>query len=96
MSFRPWLEKLLVGTLLTLCPLAHSSLPDQTWQGGIYDGADEDDALAHLQLKLSGVELIHVGASWSAKIVHTPALSDERIGPLRVLSSLQTRAPPAL
>ncbi len=94
MSFRLWLAKLLVGTLLTLCPLAHSSLPDQNWQGGIYDGADEDDALAHLQLKLSAVELIHVGASLSAKIVHTPPPPDERIAPIRVLSSPQTRAPP--
>ena len=96
MSFRLWLAKLLVGTLLTLCPLAHSSLPDQTWQGGIYDGGDEDDALAHLQLKLSAVELIHVGASWSAKIVPTLHPPDERIAPLRVLSSPQTRAPPTL
>jgi hypothetical protein len=94
MSFRLWLAKLLVGTLLTLCPLDHSSLPDQNWQGGIYDGADEDDALAHLQLKLNGVELIHVGASVSAEIVHTPPPPDERIAPIRVLSSPQTRAPP--
>ena len=96
MSFRLWLAKLLVGTLLTLCPLAHSSLPDQIWQGGIYDGGDEDDALAHLQLKLSAVELVHVGASWSVKIVQTPPPPDERIAPLRVLSSPQTRAPPTL
>jgi len=99
MSFRFWLATLLVGTLLTLCPLAHSSLTDQTWHGGIYngaDGADEEDALAHLQLKLSAVKPIHVGASLSAKIVRTPPPSDERIAPLRVLSSPQTRAPPTL
>ena len=96
MSFRLWLAKLLVGTLLTLCPLAHSSLPDQNWQGGIYDGGDEDDALAHLQLKLSAVELVHVGASWSAKIVPTPPPPNERTAPLRVLSSPPTRAPPTL
>ena len=94
MTFRIWLAKLLVGTLLTLCPLAHSGLPDQNWQGGIYDGADEDDALAHLQLKLSGVELIHVGASLSPRIVPTPPAPNERTAPIRDLSSPQTRAPP--
>ncbi len=96
MSFRLWLANLLVGTLLTLCPLAHSTLPDQTWQAGIYDGADEDDALPHLQLKPSAVEPIHIVASLSVKIVHTPPDPDERIAPLRVLSSPLTRAPPTL
>ena len=85
-----------MGAMLTLCPLAYSGLPDQIWQGGIFDGADEDDALAHLQLKLSGIEPIHVDASLSAKIVHTPPQPAERIAPLRVLSSPQTRAPPTL
>ena len=96
MSVRSWLAKLLVGAMLTVCPLAYSSLPDQTWQGGIYDGGDEDDALAHLQLKLSGVEPVPVGASSSAKIVHTPSKPDEGAAPLRVLSSPQPRAPPTL
>jgi len=96
MSFRLWLANFLVGTLLTLCPLAHSTLPDQTWQAGIYDGADEDDALPHFQLKLSAVEPIHVGASFSVKIVHTPPDPDERTVPFQVLSSPQTRAPPTL
>ena len=96
MSFRLWLANILVGTLLTLCPLAHSTLPDQTWQDGIYDGADGDDALPHFQLKLSAVEPIHVGASFSVKIVHAPPGPYERTAPLRVLSSPQTRAPPTL
>ena len=96
MSFRLWLANLLVGTLLTLCPLAHSTLPDQTWQAGIYDGADEDDAFPHFQLKPSAVEPIHIGALLSVKIVHTPPDPDERIAPLRVLSSPLTRAPPTL
>ena len=96
MSLRRWLAKLLVGTLLTLCPLAHSTLPDQTWQDGIYDGADGDDALPHLQLKPSAVEPIHIGAALSVKIVHTLPDPDEGTAPLRVLSSPPTRAPPTL
>jgi len=36
---------LLVGTLLTLVPLAHSSPPDPTWIAGLYDDADHDDAV---------------------------------------------------
>src|SRR5712692_1864921 len=96
MSLRRWLAKLLVGTLLTVCPLAQYSLPDQTWQAGIYDGADEDNALGHIKMKLSAVEPIHVGASLSAKVVHTPPAPNERPAPLRVLSSPQTRAPPTL
>jgi hypothetical protein len=96
MSLRRWLAKLLVGAMLTLCPLAQYSLPDQTWQPGVYDGADEDNALAQFKLKLSAVEPIHVDASLSAKIVHTPPAPNERTAPLRVLSSPQTRAPPTL
>ena len=46
--------------------------------------------------KLSAVKPIHVGASFSVKIVHTPPDPDERTVPLRVLSSPQTRAPPTL
>ena len=96
MSLRLWLAKLLVGTLFALCPLAQY-LPDQTWQGGIYDGgADPQDVPAHFKLKLSAVEPIHVGAPLSTKSVDTAPTRSERIAPLRVLSSPQTRAPPAL
>jgi hypothetical protein len=46
MSRRAWLAQVLVSALLTMLPLTYSTLPDQNWIGGFYDGADEDDALA--------------------------------------------------
>ena len=95
MSLRLWLAKLLVGTLFTLCPLAQY-LPDQTWQGGIYDGADAQNPVAHFKLKLSAVEPIHVGALLSTKSVDPAPTRIDTIAPLRVLSSPQTRAPPTL
>jgi hypothetical protein len=33
----------LVGPLFALTPLAHATPQDETWMGGIYDGADTDD-----------------------------------------------------
>jgi hypothetical protein len=96
MSRRAWLAQVLVSALLTMLPLTYSTLPDQNWIGGFYDGADEDDALAHLQLKLSGTESIGIDASLPLEIVASPPLPHERSGPLRALLSTPTRAPPTL
>ena len=36
---------LLAVALVTLVPLAHASPPDPTWIAGLYDDADQDDAV---------------------------------------------------
>lgn len=47
---------LLVGSLVALTPLAHSSPPDQTWISGIYDGDDFDDVVDSVTLTASTVD----------------------------------------
>jgi hypothetical protein len=96
MSRRAWLAQVLVSALLTMLPLMYSTLPDQNWMGGFYDGGDEDDALAHLQLKLSGTESVGIDASSPLEVVASPPLAHERSESLRVPLSTQTRAPPTL
>jgi hypothetical protein len=47
---------LLVGSLIALTPLAHSSPPDQTWISGIYDGDDFDDVVVSITSTASTVD----------------------------------------
>ncbi len=47
---------LLVGSLVALTPLAHSSPPDPTWISGIYDGDDFDDVVVSVTSTASTVD----------------------------------------
>jgi len=37
-------------------PLGFASLPDQTWLGGLWDAADDDDAILEVQSTIGTVE----------------------------------------
>ena len=52
---RQALVVLVVGLLLSLVPLAHSSPPDPTWMPGVWDNGDYDDIVT---LVTSGSGLI--------------------------------------
>ena len=47
---------LLVSVMVALAPLAYIELPDQIWLGGLFDGADENDAIVQIQTQLNAVE----------------------------------------
>ena len=85
---------LLVGTLLTLIPLAHSSPPDPTWIAGLYDDADHDDAV------LAIVDGVGLPAPAHPTIAHADLSSTTIVlaGPIwpgeGVRISLADRAPP--
>jgi len=78
-------------------PLGYASLPDQTWLGGLWDGADDDDAILEVQSTTGTVETF-VDTSTDTPLVptwFTPSPLETAVIPAAV-SPNQTRAPPAL
>ena len=77
--------------------LGFASLPDQTWLGGLWDGADDDDAILAVQSTTGTIETF-VDTSTDTRLVPTwftlPPL-ETAVVPATV-SPNQTRAPPAL
>jgi hypothetical protein len=87
----------LVSVMVALAPLAYSALPDQIWQSGIYDDADEDDAIVHVQTHLNAVEPpAFVAATISVPCIHAPPQLYKCLVSGPVFSARHTRAPPAL
>jgi hypothetical protein len=88
---------LLVTVLVLIAPLAAASLPDQTWLGGLWDGADDDDAILSAQSTIATVEpfvLRHADPviillGFTATNVATAVVP-------AAISATQSRAPPAL
>jgi hypothetical protein len=78
-------------------PLGFASLPDQTWLGGLWDAADDDDAILEVQSTIGTVETF-VDSS-----THTP-LVPIWFTPLPLVTAAvpapfppnQTRAPPVV
>jgi hypothetical protein len=77
--------------------LGFASLPDQTWLGGLWDAADDDDAILEVQSTTCTVETFF-DTSTDTPLVPTwftpPPL--ETVVVLATVSPNQTRAPPAL
>ena len=78
-------------------PLGFASLPDQTWLGGLWDAADDDDAILAVQSTIGTVEtFVDIGA-------RTPLVPTLFTPPPLVTGAVpapfppnQTRAPPVL
>jgi hypothetical protein len=95
MRFRLPLALLLMSAIAVLTPLAYCDLPDQLWLGGCYDGADEDDAIFHIQTHLNAIESpdFYVAASVTP-CVPPPLEQYWSLVPVRILSPNANRAPP--
>jgi len=92
---RRFVGLLLTAAILALAPVAHASLPDQSWISGLYDNADFDDVVLLITSNLGAIEL---GILWSlrpmARVVGfvTPMESAHQAS--CPLSSALGRAPP--
>ena len=96
MSARRGLALVLVSVLLTLFPLAYTDLVDQIWQGGVYDGGDDDDPIVRVQQDLNAVEPLAVYLLPPVHVVQPSAELCEQVAPFRALPFRQPRAPPVL
>jgi hypothetical protein len=94
MRFGRWVSCAVVSVILAVSPLAYSSLPDQTWLSGFYDGVDEDEAALVQVPLLTAVttSIVHApGAVGPVALAPQPA---DRVPPTHVFRPPQTRAPP--
>jgi hypothetical protein len=84
----------LVGPLFALTPLAQATPQDETWIGGIYDGADTDDIVVLIRTEggvtPSALPPVFHGVLVAAMPQH--AVTGVSTAPP---SALQSRAPPA-
>lgn len=96
MRYRITLVPLLGLLLIALAAFAHASPPDQTWQPGLYDDADFDEAI-DLIVSLSGATPdSSPGISRRASVVVAAAVSFEPGDlPPRLLRPNDTRSPPS-
>jgi hypothetical protein len=87
----------LVGLSAVLAPLGYASLPDQTYLGGLWDGADDDDATLHILSTVATIESFVLCSSDPVLVVvgFTPPLLETAAIPV-VVSANQGRAPPVL
>jgi hypothetical protein len=94
---RRYVAYLLAVVLLLLAPLAWTCLPDETSLGGLWDGADDDDAILHAQSSMATVDTFTLCRTEPVLVVigFTCPFADTAAIPL-VASAYQTRAPPAL
>jgi hypothetical protein len=83
--------------LLFVTPFAWTCLPDETSLGGLWDGADDDDAILHAQSAMATVDTFTLCRIGPVLVVvgFTCAYADAAAIPL-VASPYRTRAPPAL
>jgi hypothetical protein len=88
---------LILASLIALVPLAHSSPPDPTWLPGLWDNADQDDAVILATSFMSTVD-----AGWLGRIGYLPTVVGRvrditRGNPAAALAlSDPSRAPPAI
>lgn len=80
----------LLGTLLTLNPVARASPPDQTWIAGVYDNADYDDVVRAVSAAVASLGLRPPLDSRA----FTPQIDEARCA-TRAPWSYHTRPPPA-
>ncbi len=85
----------LIFLLFTISPLACLETPDPIWLAGYYDGGDQDEAIANLELQhLSAAEILAVYVSPSVASVPLPLPFAEPMPPERARRATSTRAPP--
>src|SRR5438445_10765175 len=89
------LALVLVGVLVSVTPLAHTSPPDPRWIGGIYDGADFDDVVVFIVSTAALGEPVVSAIAHPAPIIIgcAPRASETPI-PSPGISSHPVRAPP--
>jgi hypothetical protein len=78
--------------------LGFASLPDQTWLGGVWDAADDDEAILEVQSTTGTVETFVDTSTDTLLLIptwFTPAPL-ETVGVPATVSPNQTRAPPTL
>ena len=77
--------------------LGFASLPDQTWLGGVWDAAEEDDAILEVQSTTGTVETFFETSTDTLLVStwFTPPPLETVVVPATV-SPNQTRAPPTL
>jgi hypothetical protein len=93
---RPWAALGLVLVLAALVPLAHASPPDPTWIGGIYDGADLDEAVvAVMSASAAGADGVPSLAKPADALAGVTLLVDAVRVPSAPPSAFPIRAPPA-
>ncbi len=86
---------LLISLLFAISLLAYGEAPDSVWIPGYYDGGDQDDAIANLELRhLSAAAVLAVYVSPSVASVPFPPLLSEQVPPEQALPATPTRAPP--
>jgi hypothetical protein len=95
MDRRASIVVLLLGVLLSLAPLAHSSPPDATWIPGFYDNADYDDVVLAVTSAVTVCESAFMDPVGPATLCLGLILAS---GPRTVsshpLECVSTRAPP--
>jgi hypothetical protein len=86
----------LLGTLLTLNPVARASPPDQTWIAGVYDNADYDDVVRAVSAAVASLGLRPPldSRAFDAVRAFTPQIDEARCA-TRAPWSYHTRPPPA-
>ena len=96
MTLRRSLVLLLVGTVMSLAPLAHASPPDPGWIAGFWDNGDYDDVVL-LVTSAVGTADSHLPYQTISATVVIASVSVPDESPLSAcpLSSWHARAPPA-
>ena len=86
----------LVAAVLTLAPVAHASLPEQSWMPGLYDSAEFDDVILLVTDNVGVVDPNVVGSARPVCVV-VGLVMRLRAGspPSSLLSPVRGRAPPA-
>ncbi len=97
MKRRAPLAILLLGTLLTLPPLAQASPTDPTWIPGFYDDNDYDDVILFITGAVTAVDT-HIADAVGLVAVCLGLIPPSRRQSVsaRPSGSLSTRAPPLL
>jgi hypothetical protein len=100
-----WLVILLCISLFSVTALAYASPPDPLWIDGIYDGADEDDAvwaiaeaawsadlssLDHLVPQLVELSTVHC-ATPARRAMEVWSVPKDRAPPVGIMQSVQHR-----
>jgi hypothetical protein len=97
MKLRGLLAIVILGLVAFLRPMAFASPPDQSWLGGFFDDADYDDVILLIMGASPAATIDVVPDTSPAVVVVVPvAEAGEESAPTPLLSSHDTRAPPAV
>jgi len=87
----------LLASLVLLAPLAYADPPDQVWLGGLYDGDDQDDALALVTFGFHGLAAtwVEIQPPTLVLVARVPARGSSAIFETD-LRACHDRSPPAV